>query len=150
MEACLSLLLPQQRTINTSGHFTCCWSAQICSAARISGLHSSAASFSGGLRTTGLLSFKFTFFVPPGVLRFYHWTFLHLHRDHLSPSSPQSVACSLLLCNRRPNRISHCGPCQRLTHVIISGQLLTLLLRGDFSPQYFPAIWDAPLTGDPP
>lgn len=26
--------------------------------------------------------------------------------------------------------------------VIISGQLLTLLLRGDFSPQYFPAIWD--------
>lgn len=29
--------------------------------------------------------------------------------------------------------------------VIISGhQLLTLLLRGDFSPQYFPAIWDMP------
>lgn len=112
---------------------------------------SSAASFLGPLRTTGLLSFKFMTLVPPGVLRFTTGPF-YIFRDPSSAQQPLSQSPALLLlCNRRPNRISIVVHANALhMSVIISGQLLTLLLRGTFLPSISLQFGMSPLTGDPP
>lgn len=97
----------------------------------------------GGLRTTGLWSFKFMTLIPPGVLRFttrpfYIFTGIHLRTAALSQSP---VLCYFAIGDRTVFLLVVHAIALEMS-VIISGQLLTLLLRGHFSPQYFPAILD--------
>lgn len=95
----------------------------------------------GGLRTTGLWSFMTL--IPPGVLRFttrpfYIFTGIHLRTAALS----QSPALCYFAIGHRTVFLIVVHAIALEMSVIISGQLLTLLLRGHFSPQYFPAILD--------
>lgn len=93
MEARLSLLLPQQITTNSSDHFTCCWSAPICSAARISG-SIAQQHHSRGPQDHWPVVLQVHDADSPWGSQIYHWTFVHFHRD---PSFAQQPSVSRLL-----------------------------------------------------
>ena len=89
----------------------------------------------GGLRTTGLWSFKFMTLISPGVLRFttrpfYIFTGIHFRTAALSLSP---ALCYFAIGHRTVFLIVVHAIALEMS-VIISGQLLTLLLRGHFAP----------------